>query len=446
MPTTMQLIAKQTVGAGGAASVTFSSIPQTFTDLQVLVSSRNTAVDTENTFSFNGSSANFSIVRLFGNGTTTGSDTLYGYSLTTTSGYTANTFSNNSIYIPNYTSSNFKSISIDGVAENNATASAQVLSAALWSNTAAITSIRLQPTSGTYAEGSEFTLYGISNSTTTQNPTTPSAIGGDTITTDGSFWYHAFKYSGSFTPLKNLTADVLVVAGGGGGGCASLGGGGGAGGFLAFTSQALSPANYSITVGAGGAGVSSNAGTTGNDSIFGVLTTVKGGGGGGAGTDGGPVIGKNGGSGGGGGFVSTGGTATSGQGNDGGANGYTGGATASSGGGGGAGAVGGTSNSNGSVRGNGGIGLNTYSTWATATSTGDGGYYAGGGGGATNQSTTIVPGGTGGGGAGSAFTGGSGTAQGANGLANTGGGAGGSNNSLAGGNGGSGIVIVRYAV
>jgi hypothetical protein len=163
MATTYEIISKTILGSS-AASITFSSIPSTYTDLLIDVSSRNTAVDTENTFSFNGSGANFSIRRLYGNGTTTGSDTLYGYSLTTTSGFTANTFSNNSIYIPNYLSSNFKSISIDGVAENNATASAQVLSAALWSNTAAITSITLQPTSGSYATGSSFYLYGIKNS------------------------------------------------------------------------------------------------------------------------------------------------------------------------------------------------------------------------------------------------------------------------------------------
>jgi hypothetical protein len=163
MAVTYELIAKNILSSS-ASSITFSSIPSTFTDLLISVSSRNTAVDTENTFSFNGSSANFSITRLYGNGSTRGADTLYGYSLTTTSGYTADTFSNNSIYIPNYLSSNFKSISIDGVAENNAVASAMVLSAALWSDTAAITSITLQPTSGSYATGSSFYLYGIKNS------------------------------------------------------------------------------------------------------------------------------------------------------------------------------------------------------------------------------------------------------------------------------------------
>jgi hypothetical protein len=55
---------------------------------------------------------------------------------------TANTFGNTEFYIPNYTSSNYKSFSVDGVTENNATA-AFALYAGLWSNTAAITSFRL---------------------------------------------------------------------------------------------------------------------------------------------------------------------------------------------------------------------------------------------------------------------------------------------------------------
>ena len=86
----------------------------------------------------------------------------------------------------------------------------------------------------------------------------------------------------------------------------------------------------------------------------------------------------------------------------------------------------------------GGIGLD-YSTWATATSSGDSGYYAGGGGGA-GRTNGGVAGGTGGGGAG-------GTNTGTNGTANTGGGGGGTaptSGTNTPGAGGSGIVIVRY--
>jgi hypothetical protein len=73
---------------------------------------------------------------------------------------TANTFSNTEFYIPNYTSSVAKSVSINGVGENNATQSAQAITAALWTGTAAITSVTILPSSGnTIAQHSTASLY-----------------------------------------------------------------------------------------------------------------------------------------------------------------------------------------------------------------------------------------------------------------------------------------------
>jgi len=428
MPTTMQLIAKQTIGAGGAASVTFSSIPQTFTDIKVVVSVRGTYVGPGNShsISFNGSSANFTGRLIQGNGASasSGTTTQYVGDIAAASS-TANTFNNAEFYIPNYTGSNNKSISVDSVTENNATTAYATLVAVLWSNTAAINSITLTNDTGNYVEFSEFTLYGISNSTTTQNPTTPSAIGGDVITTDGSFWYHAFKYSGSFTPLKNLTADVLVVAGGGGGG-QNYGSGGGAGGLQALTAQALTSAtNYTCTVGAGGVCAASNGrGFQGSNSQFGALTASLGGGAGG-GNASGQYNGAAGGSGGGGGGVSTpstGGAGTPGQGN---AGGNQTGVGAGSGGG-GAGAAGSGADA--------GIGATSslINAMGSATTTGElsgGNYYFAGGGLSYSAGVRGLGGG--------APLQGSGTP-------NTGGGGGGDGGSSK--SGGSGIVIVRYAV
>ena len=69
MTTTMQLIAKQTVGAGGATSVTFSNIPQTYTDLKVVCSTRE-STDSYLGVYFNGdtNSANYTSIILRGNG------------------------------------------------------------------------------------------------------------------------------------------------------------------------------------------------------------------------------------------------------------------------------------------------------------------------------------------------------------------------------------------
>jgi len=445
MATTMSLIAKQTVGSGGASSITFSNIPQTFTDLKVVYTCRtdNASVGQSMGVQFNSTTSGYSWRTAFGTGSSAASNTsgsaadMY-IGETDGANATASIFSNGEFYLPNYTSSNAKGLSADAVAENNGTTGYAFFSGTLSGVTAAITSITIRPYGGgqTIQEFSTFYLYGISNSST-QNTSVPYASGGDVITTDGTYWYHAFKYSGSFTPLKALTADVLVVAGGGGGGGGNGAGGAGAGGLLGFTAQALTSAtSYTCTVGAAGAAGGSNAsGSVGGNSQFGSLTTVIGGGKG----DGGGYGSGVGGSGGGGYPGNAGSAGTAGQGNAGG-NGIAGFASPyPAGGGGGAGAAGQTAV--GSQSGAGGVGSSAYSSWGLATTTGHNVsgtvYYAGGGGGSsTIQGASAGAGGYGGGGAGNANSG----------LPNTGGGGAGGGNITAGGNGGSGIIIVRYLV
>lgn len=447
MTTTMQLIAKQTVGAGGAASVTFSNIPQTYTDLKVVISGRNVSGE-HLLISFNGSTANFAGNYVNGYNGAVGAGSYARYLGNGESpSYTANAFGSAEVYIPNYKSANNKSLLSDTVAENNDASNYAIVTAAnTWSSSSAITSITFNNENGTgYSQYSTFYLYGISNSITTQATTVPYASGGDVITTDGSYWYHAFKTSGSFTPLKNLTADVLVVGGGAGG----WHGGGGAGGVFYATAQALTSAtNYTCTIGAGGA---ANTTVGGGNSSFGALTVALAGG---ASNDVDSGNGQSGGSGGGapgsggGGPSRTGGSST--QTSTGGTGyGNAGGNTSSSynnnqpaAGGGGAGSAGGTVTSA-SVSGNGGAGLNTWSSWLSATSTGVSGYIAGGGGGGHGVSGTRGTGGSGGGGNGA-----NSSNAGSAGTANTGSGGGGKSfvtytNGYA---GGSGIIIVRYAV
>lgn len=431
MPANYVLLEKITVGAAGASSVTFSGIPQTgYTDLVVKINARMTnAGPNWSKMQFNGSAANFTVRYLEGSGSTASSaNTATNYQgLDAGTAVTANTFSNNEIYIPNYASANYKSYSVDTVTENNASAAYMGLLAGLWSNTAAITSIMLYPDTGNYAQYSTFYLYGVAKLGTTP-AIVPYATGGDTIMTDGTYWYHAFLSSGTFTPAKALSCDVLVVAGGGGGntvsgvGNSNRGGGGGAGGLLYSASQSVNSAT-TITVGAGGSrGIyPSTYSTNGVNSQFGSITASVGGG-----TSNVSAAASSGGSGGGGNEGFNGGAGTSGQGNAG-ANGGAPG-TLQGGGGGGAGAAGSSTT--------GGNGISTYSSWATTTGTGaNGGYYAGGGGGAPSGGAGLGGGGAGGG----ASDGGAGTA-------NTGGGGGGTGSSGNGGVGGSGIVIVRYAV
>jgi hypothetical protein len=444
----MELIGGPTGGqiSSPTSSITFSNIPQTYTDLKIVYSVRSSVIYNEVHFRFNGSSSGYSALILNGNGTTTtsyteGSTEIHG-ALSIPSGYTSSTFASGEIYIPNYTASVYKSVSIDSVQENNATLANAQLVAALWSNTTAITSINFFPATetGTLVAGSTFYLYGISNVTSGSKAT------GGIVSSDGTYWYHMFPYSGTFTPTTAISADVLCIAGGGSGGTFS-GGGGGAGGLVYSASQSLTATAYTATIGSGGAISTGGAGFQGTNSNLtgGALSlTAAVGGGGGAGYNGGPYYdGTTGGSGGGGigqgtGTTQNGKTGTSGQGNTGG----DGGVQYSGGGGGGAGAAGQTVVTN-VKAGDGGVGVNTYLTFANATQTGvNNGYYAGGGGGGPYIAggMAIGIGGLGGGGSSS-------TGAGNAGVINTGGGGGGSAiGSYVSGAGGSGLVIIRYAI
>ena len=161
------LIATTTVGSGGAATIVFSSIPQTFTDLKVVFSGRRSNDSNSLFVSFNGVTTNLSSRYLYGSGTAvaSGSDAsnifIYGINA---SSYTASVFGSVDIYIPNYTSANYKSVSADGVSENNASEGFQMLTAGLWSNTAAITSLTISLSSGSIDQYSSASLYGIKNS------------------------------------------------------------------------------------------------------------------------------------------------------------------------------------------------------------------------------------------------------------------------------------------
>jgi hypothetical protein len=154
-----------------AASVTFSAIPATYTDLVIKTSAR---IDVA------GVSANFTIDLI--NGATgfsntwvlgTGSSVLSYASLVGSGPYagevngatsTSNTFDNREIYIPSYLISQNKPFSVFSAMETNATAAYTAITAGLWSNTAAITSITLGVESTyNFVSGSSFYLYGISN-------------------------------------------------------------------------------------------------------------------------------------------------------------------------------------------------------------------------------------------------------------------------------------------
>ena len=440
MPNTYTLLETITVGAAGASSVTFNSIPQTgYTDLVIKASPRSTIAEDTFGIRFNSDSgSNYPYRGFVGQGASvssfSGTNTFIALGRMPESGYTANTFGSNEFYIPNYTSSNQKSVSIDAVNENNATTARAQLAAGLWTGTAAITTIQVLASAGSFTQYSSFQLYGVSALGVTPTKA-PKATGGSIIQTDGTYWYHAFLSSGTFTPATALSCDVLVVAGGGGGHHA----GGGAGGYRSTTGLSLTTSATTVTIGAGGAGADWVSGTVtnGNNSVFSTITSTAGGSGGNVSA----VANNNGaagGSGGGGGGVNAGNSSTGGAGNAGsfspvegyaGGN-YTGGTNNTvAAGGGGAGGVGGNVAAS-TTAGAGGAGSNAHSSWLSVTGLGVSGYLAGGGGGGNNGTAGIAGSGGGGAGDGSAA------------VANTGSGGGGKFG--VGGNGGSGLVIIRY--
>jgi hypothetical protein len=174
MPATYVNIASQTLGSS-AASVTFSNIPQTYTDLMVRISARsdNATVNDAAYFRLNAvSSTTYSETDLSGTGSSaiperTSNNNYGGYSLRGVNGggSTASTFGNGELYIPNYTVSTNKPMGFFGANETNATNIDMTIGAVLWRNTAAITSIVFTCRSfSNFVSGSTFYLYGIKNS------------------------------------------------------------------------------------------------------------------------------------------------------------------------------------------------------------------------------------------------------------------------------------------
>ena len=174
MATTYTLISSNVL-SGSAASVTFSSIPSTYTDLVVKYSLRSTATGTGFDdfigLALNGSSsAVYGITRLYGNGATassnrTTSGTYFNLNVVDGAGNTANTFTSGELYIPSYIVAQNKPISSFKVDEQNATTAYIYFSALLFADNTAISSLTIDSKNGgQFVSGSSFYLYGIKNS------------------------------------------------------------------------------------------------------------------------------------------------------------------------------------------------------------------------------------------------------------------------------------------
>jgi aspartate 1-decarboxylase len=158
MPKTYEPIQTTSLPSGGT-SVTFSSIPQTYTDLVLVINSIISSGDDGHGLQFNSDTAgNYSSTGLGGTGSAA-----YSYrgsnSIKIDGGRVGTSWSSSIFYINNYSNATtFKTI----LSQGNSTSSYVQLNGALWRNTSAISTIAVSVFNNqTMSAGSTFTLYGI---------------------------------------------------------------------------------------------------------------------------------------------------------------------------------------------------------------------------------------------------------------------------------------------
>lgn len=170
MAYTYSKIATYTVGSGGDSAVSFLNIPQTYTDLQLILSlrtSRTSDIADSIKVTFNSDTVStYSTVEL--RASVTGSSVtsvtrdhaIVGYA--SDNANTVNTFSNHGVYLPNYTSSKFKQIIVDNTQEDNVIGVYMALNASLFQSSNPITSMTfVSNNSANFVQHSTFHLYGI---------------------------------------------------------------------------------------------------------------------------------------------------------------------------------------------------------------------------------------------------------------------------------------------
>jgi hypothetical protein len=165
MANTYTLISSVAVGSGGAANINFTSIPQTYTDLVMVISAKSNRADSNDWCYLTVNGSNPTEFRLLlGEGTGASSYTSssgLGVSIGATS---APVFGSLNVYVPNYTGSNYKVFSVDAVQENTTNTAYSNLYAGYRSTTSAVTSLGLTPIYGTaFLQYTNAYLYGISN-------------------------------------------------------------------------------------------------------------------------------------------------------------------------------------------------------------------------------------------------------------------------------------------
>jgi hypothetical protein len=171
-PTSYESIATVTVGSGGAADITFSSIPSTYTHLQIRGIGRSTYNGSVNEASFlymqfnSDTGANYDAHRLIGDGSSASASASNNRnqmipSWISTLNSTASVFYSSVTDILDYTNTNkYKTTRSLGGGDVNGSG-AIVYYSNLWRSTSAISTIKLYPESNNFAQYTQFALYGI---------------------------------------------------------------------------------------------------------------------------------------------------------------------------------------------------------------------------------------------------------------------------------------------
>ena len=170
MANTYTLISNQTVGAGGSSNITFSNIPQTYTDLVFNYSLRASATDSADAFDMImttsiGSTLITNSLRGDGTGTNYNAITDRLLRQIVPSNWTASYFSNGQLYFPSYSSSNNKSFMLQASVMQNSSSQATIVLGGAQNSTTAISSVVFTVNnSSNFVQYSSIALYGISNS------------------------------------------------------------------------------------------------------------------------------------------------------------------------------------------------------------------------------------------------------------------------------------------
>ena len=165
VPNSYYSIATQTVGSGGASSITFSSIPSTYTHLQIRVMALSAASFHNTLVQFNGDTgANYTLHQLVGNGSAASAYGTGGQNNFTLGQLGTSTYPGVEIMdILDYANTNkYKTVrDLSGTDSNGTGQTLIILRSGVWMNTSAVTSITLTNDGGSYNQYSSFALYGV---------------------------------------------------------------------------------------------------------------------------------------------------------------------------------------------------------------------------------------------------------------------------------------------